>query len=76
LRIDQWRIVFGISFVITVVTYFVFQIFDTGDIQKWNNLVLTSSTNNDDAYENSADEENQMLKKHTATKSFQKRINL
>ena len=51
-----------------------FQIFGTGGIQKWNNLVLTSSTNDDDAYENSADEENKALKKSTLRQNHSKNV--
>lgn len=34
--IEQWRIVFGVSSVITILTYVVFQIYGTAEIQNWN----------------------------------------
>lgn len=47
-HIDQWRIVFGLSSIITIATYFVFQIYGTADIQKWNNLPATENLNDGD----------------------------
>ncbi|XP_037814009.1 sialin isoform X1 [Lucilia sericata] len=69
--INQWRIVFGLSSVITIATYFIFQIYGTADIQKWNNSSSTSTSNDDG--DNSIDEEqNHMLKKPNDDKTIPK----
>ncbi|XP_033248714.1 uncharacterized protein LOC108163129 isoform X4 [Drosophila miranda] len=34
--IDQWRRVFGVGAVISLLTYVVYQIFGTAEIQSWN----------------------------------------
>ncbi|KAH8272183.1 hypothetical protein KR018_008780 [Drosophila ironensis] len=52
--IDQWRIVFEVAAIISVLTYIVYQVFGTAEIQQWNQNI---SANNE------ALEENQILSK-------------
>ncbi|XP_041565998.1 uncharacterized protein LOC108135457 isoform X3 [Drosophila elegans] len=39
--IDQWRIVFEVSAIISILTYAVYQIFGTAEIQSWNKELPT-----------------------------------
>ncbi|XP_050745804.1 sodium-dependent phosphate transport protein 3 isoform X12 [Drosophila biarmipes] len=40
--IDQWRSVFGVSAIISILTYLVYQIFGTAEIQSWNKEFSTN----------------------------------
>uniref|UniRef100_A0A1A9UD43 Uncharacterized protein n=1 Tax=Glossina austeni TaxID=7395 RepID=A0A1A9UD43_GLOAU len=46
--IEQWRILFGTSSVITIVTYSIYQIYGTATIQKWNYLSTSNSNSSEE----------------------------
>uniref|UniRef100_A0A1B0GEM0 Major facilitator superfamily (MFS) profile domain-containing protein n=2 Tax=Glossina morsitans morsitans TaxID=37546 RepID=A0A1B0GEM0_GLOMM len=46
--IEEWRILFGTSSVISIVTYSIYQIYGTATIQKWNYLSTSNSNSSEE----------------------------